>query len=155
MEAAVTAHLATLTLAALLALVAFIDARTMRIPDWLNALLAAAGLIATWALGRDLIAALVGAGAGYAALRAANWLYRRARGRDGLGLGDAKLLAGAGAWLGWAGLPFVLLLGSAAGLAHVGLQRLRGRRLEPAHAIPFGPFLCLGTFLVWLEQTYR
>jgi leader peptidase (prepilin peptidase)/N-methyltransferase len=148
------AHLATFALALLLIAVTIIDVRTFRIPDWLNALVIAAGLGATWALGRDSLAALIGVVAGYAALWASNWLFRRIRGRDGIGLGDAKLLAGAGAWLGWTALPFVVLIGSAAGLAYVGVGRLRGRAFEAGRALPFGPFLSLGIFSVWVAGVY-
>jgi prepilin signal peptidase PulO-like enzyme (type II secretory pathway) len=148
-------HAATLALALLALGVAIVDARTRRIPDLLNAALLAAGLAATWALERDMLAALIGAAAGYAALAGLNWAYRRARGRDGIGLGDAKFLAGAGAWLGWMGLPFVVLIASALGLAWVGLQRLHGRRIERHDAIAFGPLLAAATFMVWLVDVYR
>lgn len=144
--------IATLVLGALLAAATMIDIRTHRIPNLLNAALVASGLGASWALERDLIAALIGAVAGYGALFAVNWAYARARGRDGLGLGDAKLAAGAGAWLGWSGLPFVILLASSAGLIFVAVQRLRGRALEGDDAIAFGPFLSLGVAIVWLAQ---
>jgi leader peptidase (prepilin peptidase)/N-methyltransferase len=145
---------ATLALALLALAVALVDARTRRIPDPLNAALLAAGLAATWALERNVVAALIGIVAGYCALAGLNWAYRRARGRDGIGLGDAKFLAGAGAWLGWMGLPFVVLIASALGLAWVGLQRLRGQDIKSDHAIAFGPLLAAATFLVWLVEIY-
>lgn len=147
-------HIATLVFATLLTLAAAIDIRTLRIPDALNALIVALGLAATWALQRPLSAALIGVAAGYAFLFAANFAYRTARGRDGIGLGDAKLLAGAGAWLGWSGLPFVVLFGSALGLAFVAALRLGGRSLGRQDALAFGPFLCAGAFVVWLAQAY-
>ncbi len=145
----------TVLLAALLSIATFVDIRTMRIPDALNAALVASGLAVTWLLGKPLLAALVGAAVGYLALFLLNWAYRRARGRDGLGLGDAKLLAGAGAWLGWMGLPFVVLIASALGLAWVAGARVAGRRLQAHDALAFGPFICAGTFVVWLVQTFR
>ncbi|MBL8549591.1 MAG: prepilin peptidase [Hyphomonadaceae bacterium] len=147
-------HLATAGLAILLAAVAVADVRTYRIPDWLNALIILSGLAATWLLGRDLIAALIGVAAGYAALWLVNFLFRAVRGKDGLGLGDAKLLAGAGAWLGWHALPFVVLTASILGLAYVGLDRLRGRAFDGARKLPFGPYLCLGVFAMWIVELY-
>jgi leader peptidase (prepilin peptidase)/N-methyltransferase len=147
-------HVATAILAALLALAAAIDMRTMRIPDALNAAIAIAGLSATWWLGKPLAPALAGVVLGYGALFLANQFYRAVRGRDGLGMGDAKLLAGAGAWLGWSGLPFVVLIASALGLCFVAAQRVRGRTLIPGDALAFGPFLSVGALLVWLVQTY-
>jgi leader peptidase (prepilin peptidase)/N-methyltransferase len=147
-------HLATALLLALLALVTFIDLRTMRIPDALNAVLVVAGLGVNLLLERPILDALIGAALGYGAIFALNAFYRAARGRDGMGMGDAKLLAGAGAWLGWMGLPFVALLGAASGILYVAARRIAGRKIEGADAIAFGPFLCLGIFVVWLVQTY-
>lgn len=144
----------TLLLAALLLGAALIDLRTLRIPNALNAAIVATGLMATWVLAKPLWPALIGAAAGYAFLFAVNALYRAARGRDGLGLGDAKLLAGAGAWLGWSGLPFVVLIGSALGLAWVAALRLGGRQLKAQDALAFGPFLCVGIFAVWLVRSF-
>lgn len=145
---------ATGVLAALLAAAAIIDARTLRIPDALNATLVAAGLAATWWLGKPLAAALIGVAAGYGALWLVNRLYRVTRGRDGLGLGDAKLLAGAGAWVGWMGLPFVVLIAAALGIVWVAALRIGGRALKRQDALAFGPFLCVGVMAVWLVQTF-
>lgn len=112
-------------------------------------LLAGLGVIALLDRGR-LPAHLVGAVAGFAVLYGLNALYRRIRGREGLGLGDAKLLAAAGAWLGWEGLPSVLLLAAAAALAGAGLARLAGRSVRASDPVPFGAFLTLGFWCVWL-----
>ena len=149
-----TPHLATAGLAFLLIAVAIIDARTYRIPDWLNAIIVVSGLAVTWLLDREILDALIGVAIGYAALWLVNFLFRAVRGRDGLGLGDAKLLAGAGAWLGWEKLPFVVLAASVLGLAYVGLDRLRGHRFDAARKLPFGPYLCLGIFAMWVGEMY-
>ena len=69
--------------------------------------------------------------------------YRALRGRDGLGLGDAKLLGGIGGWLGWQVLPLVLLLASLGGLLWAALLALSGRQIDGQTALPFGTFLCL------------
>ena len=72
-------------------------------------------------------------------------------GREGLGLGDAKLFAAAGAWVSWEGLPSVLLLAAAGALAwHLGAARWGGRRLE-GRELPFGPYLAAALWLVWLH----
>ncbi len=131
-------------LAGLVTLVAVIDARTYRIPDALNALIVVAGLTANWLLGRDLASAAIGAGVGFASIFVVNSIYRQVRARDGIGMGDAKLMAGAGAWVGWTGLPLVLLGGSALGLAYaIALRRKAGDR------IPFGPFLGVALLITW------
>jgi len=147
-------YAATSVFAGLLLAAAFIDIRTMRIPNALNAVIVLAGLLAAWRLDLSLPDALIGVGAGYGALFVVNWAYRALRGRDGLGLGDAKLLAGAGAWLGWTGLPFVVLIASALGIAYVAALRIRGRQLSAGDALAFGPFLCIGAFVVWVVQRF-
>lgn len=121
------------------------DMRTMRIPDPLNALLIVSGLAANWLLERSLWDAVIGAAAGYCVIVTANLLYRRLRGRDGIGMGDAKMLAGAGAWVGWMFLPFVLL---AASLLGIGYALARG--LKRTTHMPFGPFIGAGLVAVWI-----
>jgi leader peptidase (prepilin peptidase) / N-methyltransferase len=154
METTSPAAVATLVLAAGLAAVAAIDLRTRRIPDWLNAALALAGLAATWALDFSIRGAALGMLAGYAALAGLAFAYRRLRGVDGIGLGDAKLLAAAGAWLGWRLLPYVVLIAAATGLAFVAVQRLRGRTLKAQDALAFGPFLALGVLIAWIVRIW-
>jgi leader peptidase (prepilin peptidase)/N-methyltransferase len=97
---------------------------------------------------------LIGIAAGYVGLLALNFAYRKVRGRDGLGMGDAKFLAAAGAWLGWSGLPFVVLIASATGIVYVAARRIAGRALGGRDALAFGPFLCVGFFVVWVAQNY-
>jgi leader peptidase (prepilin peptidase)/N-methyltransferase len=78
------------------------------------------------------------------------WLYRRLRQREGLGLGDAKFSAAIGAWVGWQGLPTMLLWGSMLGLLFAIALTLRGMRLRLSDRLPFGVFLAAGGWLVWL-----
>ena len=81
--------------------IALIDLRTFRIPDWLSLPLIVAGLARTGLLDPERLPAhVLGAAAGYATLGLLGAAYFRWRGRDGLGLGDAKLFAGLGALLG-------------------------------------------------------
>lgn len=82
----------------ILLLAAWIDAETMRLPDILTLPLVLAGLAVTWrftpwALYNHAAATALG----YLGFRALNETYRAVRHRDGLGVGDAKLLAAAGA----------------------------------------------------------
>ena len=89
---------------ALLALAA-IDLRHLVLPDILCLPLIPAGLAIAWALDPALLPDhALGAILGFAAFVAIAFVYRRLRGREGLGMGDAKLLAAAGAWLGWRAL---------------------------------------------------
>ena len=66
-------------------------------------------------------------------------------------MGDAKLLAGAGAWVSWTGLGSVVLIGAASGLA-VALARVPlGHPPAPGDRVAFGPYLCLGLWITWLH----
>lgn len=134
----------------LLALAAW-DLRCGLLPDRLTLPLLLAGLAATALLqpGR-LEAHLLGATVGFLSLAALRALYRLLRGREGLGLGDAKLLAAGGAWLGWEGLASVVLWACAAAALSLLPGRLAGRRLSRYSALAFGPWLALGIWLVWL-----
>lgn len=87
--------------------------------------------------------AIAGAIAGYAFLWLFNRLWRILRKRDGLGMGDCKLLAAMGAWLGLNGLPLVLAPAAVAG-ALTGLVIIALGRGSLSQEIPFGPFLAAG-----------
>lgn len=123
---------------------AVLDARHFWLPDALTLPLAAIALtVGDWVLPAPFLDRAVGAGLGYGLLFLLAILYRRLRGRDGLGLGDAKLLGAIGAWLGWQLLPLVLLVASLMGLLWALALRLRGDAVDGATRLPFGTFLCL------------
>jgi leader peptidase (prepilin peptidase) / N-methyltransferase len=130
---------------------AWIDAEHMRLPDGLTLPLLLSGLIATFLSQPDrLVAHSSGAIAGYVAFQAIALSYRRLRGREGLGAGDAKLLGVAGAWVGIAALPVTVLLAAGAGLVYAALQHARGATMTRSTELPFGPWLALGLWLVRL-----
>ncbi len=134
-----------------LILLAEIDRRTMLLPDVITYPLIAAGLATTWVLMPERMAAhIIGAIAGFAAFAIIARAYKMLRGRDGLGLGDAKLMAAAGAWLGWLALPGVVVMGAVAALVFAVSARFSGRAIDAGQAIPFGPFLGLGIWISWL-----
>jgi leader peptidase (prepilin peptidase)/N-methyltransferase len=121
------------------------------LPDALTLPLLVLGLVITSFLApTQLIDNALGAAIGYLLVVALRWLYTRWRRREGIGLGDAKLLAAAGAWVGWIGLPSVVLIASLLALAGALILGLRGRRLSGEISIAFGPALCAGLWLVWL-----
>ena len=77
--------------------------------------------------------------------------YRLLRGREGLGLGDVKLMAGIGAAIGWQTLPVVVLLAAVSALIWaVGAARRDRVALSAATALPFGSFLSAGAAVVWV-----
>lgn len=142
---------ATALLGSALIWLSLIDIRTMRLPDAVTLPLIVAGPAVAYALaGASLVWHLGSAAAGFLALYLIAWGYRLLRGRDGLGLGDAKLFAAAGGWLGLEGLPSVMLWGSGAALLVVLLVAIFDRPLAGTARIPFGPFIAIGFWLVWL-----
>lgn len=123
---------------------AILDARHHWLPDALTLPLAFLGLtIGPWVTGVTWPDALIGAAAGYGALLAVALGYRALRGREGLGLGDAKLLGALGAWFGWQALPFILLASSLTALLWVGALALGGAEIGRSTRIAFGTFLCI------------
>lgn len=92
---------------------------------------------------------LLAAGAGLLGFEAVSALAERAIGRPALGLGDAKLAALLGAWLGLSGLGVTVILAVVSGALVGVLGRLTGR-LGRHQAMPFGPFLAAGGAAVWL-----
>jgi leader peptidase (prepilin peptidase)/N-methyltransferase len=129
----------------------WIDLRRWLLPDVLTLPLIVVGIAeAGWLAPSELTDRAVGAVCGYLVLRLVAWVYRMMRGRDGLGQGDAKLLAAAGAWVGASGLPSVLAGAACSALVGAGVLVLCGTRLSRYSALPFGPFLALATWLVWL-----
>lgn len=129
-----------------------IDARHFILPDRLTLPLGAAGLMVTIMVDQSqfadhLAAALIG----FAVLALVDSLYRRLRGRDGLGLGDAKLLAAGGAWVGLGGLTGIILIASFSGLAWALVQGGLRRQFSSRMRIAFGPFLALGIWIIWLH----
>jgi leader peptidase (prepilin peptidase)/N-methyltransferase len=136
---------------ALLAL-AFIDWREFRLPDFLTLPLIPTGLLVNWLIGGTplFISAVIGAAAGAVFILLVRWGYAAIRHREGIGLGDVKLFAAGGAWVGWAGLPSVLLVAALFALASALLGYVGKDRLRADERVPFGTFLCLGIWLVWL-----
>jgi leader peptidase (prepilin peptidase) / N-methyltransferase len=135
----------------LLLALAAADWRTYLLPDALVLMVAAGGFAATALLmPEQLLDHLIGALAGFVVFWAVAALYRRWRGRDGMGLGDAKLLGALGAWVSWEGLPSTVLIAAVAALAAALLRGLLRRRLSASDPLPFGPFLAAGGWIVWL-----
>lgn len=138
---------ATTVLFAILLAISFIDIKTLRIPDKLSLPLIAIGL--ALAIVTSTTAAMdhiLGAVAAFVLFAGVGEAFYRLRGVDGLGLGDAKLFAAAGAWLGWQNLPLVLLLATVGGLS----QAMLWQRQKPQAHLAFGPWIALAMSLVWI-----
>lgn len=132
-----------------------IDLRLRLLPDALTLPLLWAGLAAS-AIFRPFAspeAAILGAVGGYGLLFAVSWAAERYYGRPALGLGDAKLLAALGAWLGWPAPAPVVFLAAVLGAA-AALPGLLTRRLSPGAEIPFGPMLAVAGLVVMARPEY-
>lgn len=92
---------------------------------------------------------LMAAAAALLVLEGLSALAERCLGQPALGLGDAKLAALGGAWLGGVGVAAALALAVMSGAVVGALGRLTGR-LQPRQAFAFGPFIAMGIWLVWL-----
>ena len=92
---------------------------------------------------------LLASAGGLLALEAVSALAERLVGQPALGLGDAKLAAMAGAWLGIAGLGVAIGIAVFSGALFGVIARISGH-LKPREPFPFGPFIALGIWLVWL-----
>ena len=108
------------------------------------------GLLQGKATGTELLLHhLLAAGLGLVGFEAVSALAERLMGRPALGLGDAKLAALLGAWLGLTGLGLAVALAVLSG-AVIGLAGRLSGRLGPGQPFPFGPFLAIGGAAVWL-----
>ncbi len=141
--------------------IAAIDAQRFVIPDVLSLPAIPAGLLASGYLldpSMDQLVSLdhaIGAGLGGALLWLVREAYWRMRGREGLGLGDVKLAAAAGAWTGWQHLSDVILFATtvALGLA-IARAIMRRETLSATSRLAFGVFLAPSIWLVWLLRAY-
>ncbi len=129
---------------------ALTDVLAFLLPDCLTLTLAGAGLVeAALCQPAVLPDRLIGLVVGYSASALLAVVYRRLRAREGLGRGDWKLMAAIGAWVSWQALPAVVMVASATALGGAVLG-LFGRPIALAARVPFGAFLCLGAWAVWL-----
>ncbi len=135
------------------------DAKHFIIPDSICLPLIPAGLIVTGVLSapqiadRAILDHLTAALLAGAALFAVRYGYQKYRGFEGLGLGDVKLAATAGAWTGLGSIGHVLLIACVAAIIFVGLMALRRHTdLKRTTAVPFGTFLAPSIWLVWAIQ---
>lgn len=131
-------------------LAAAIDIASLRLPDLITLPLILAGLaLSILTEVTEPLSSALGAAAGYGLIAGLRSVWLRWKGIEGIGLGDAKFLAGLGAWTGIEGLPPILLIASAIGLAvTLAFAALSRTQLRLAK-IPFGPFLAIGGWATW------
>ena len=146
------ALLAYVPFTAALVVITFLDLDHLWIPDRITYPGIALGLMCAALLPHlTLTSALLGTLAGGVSFYAIAWFYQRFTGQEGLGLGDVKLMAMIGAFLGVGALPWVVLisalLGSVAGLL-AARKSGQGRRTP----VPYGPFLGMAALIYLFGQ---
>ena len=110
------------------------DMKTRTIPDGPVCLLIVTGVILPGEVtSAGVVERALSATGAFLAFWAIGEVYYQRCGVDGLGIGDAKLLAGIAAWIGWRDLPLVVLTASLAGIALIllGAERIAGRPFAP------------------------
>ena len=141
-----------LYLAGSLLLLSFIDIRTFLLLDVLTLPMIAVGLAVAVFGGGDWVQSFVGAGLGYGLFAGLSWAWRRWRGIEALGLGDAKLLSAGGAFCGVSLLPVIVLIGSSSALITMLLLQILSPH-QKTSLVPFGPFLAIGIWSCWCFRT--
>jgi leader peptidase (prepilin peptidase)/N-methyltransferase len=125
------------------------DLETQRLPNVITYPGIVLGLAFSYWVPPGLAAAVTGCIAGASVLWLIRWAWKRVTGVDGMGLGDVKMLAMIGAFLGWRQIGVVLFLSSLSG-AVIGmlLAGLRNKSLQTR--LPFGTFLAVAAFVASL-----
>ncbi|SVA61773.1 uncharacterized protein METZ01_LOCUS114627 [marine metagenome] len=149
-----------LTLAALLLLILsiffiiifFIDLKHFIIPNELTFPLMIIGFIKSFdpnlnqTIFPNYINSLIGGLLGYSIIWLIIFIYKKIRNKEGMGLGDAKLLAVVGFWFGWVSIPFVIFISSAVALILV-IPSILNKSRKMSSEIPFGPYIIIGCIL--------
>jgi len=146
-------------LAVLMIAIAVVDSRSFIIPDELTAAALVLGFLHAAIQGYGVVVEALG----FAALRGAvlalaflslRLLYRRFRGREGIGLGDVKLAGVAGVWLDWPMAAIAVEIAALAALAVYAARLLyTGGSVRATAKLPFGLFFAPGIWLGWLLQS--
>ena len=101
----------------------------------------------------NFIDSLIGGFFGYVIIWLVIFVYKKFRNKEGMGLGDAKLVSVIGFWFGWISIPFVIFFSSAIALIKVIPDLIKNKK-DLSSEIPFGPYLIIGclTFLILNSQ---
>lgn len=142
-------------LAGLLITLAVIDLRTGYLPDPLQIVLALAG-IAVALIGSPVALswplALTGAVLNGAIFWALRWLISRLKGREAMGLGDVKLVAAGGLWVGPFALPYIMAAGGILTLIGAGIAGLATGKPIWRGEMPLGPGLAAGILACFIAS---
>ena len=134
----------------------FIDLENFIIPDSLNFSVMAIALFKNFlpnfntSFIHEINQSIIGGMVGYLSIWLIIYLYKIIKKIDGMGLGDAKLMAGIGLLFGWQSIPFVLFVSSILGLIFV-VPSLIKKEKTMRTEIPFGPFIILACLIYFAQ----
>jgi leader peptidase (prepilin peptidase)/N-methyltransferase len=94
----------------------------------------------------NYINSLLGGIFGYSIIWLIILFYKKIRNKEGMGLGDAKLMAVVGFWFGWISIPFTIFISSVVALVLV-IPSLLKKTKDMSAQIPFGPYIIIGCIL--------
>ena len=137
----------------------FIDLKHFIIPDELSFPLMFIGLLKSFYPNLDqelfpnLINSLIGGILGYVIIWVIIFLYKKIKNKEGMGLGDAKLMAVIGFWFGWVSIPFTIFISSVVALIIV-VPSLINQSKKMSSEIPFGPYIIIGciVYIIFANQ---
>ena len=139
----------------------FIDLKHFIIPNSLTFPLMFIGFIKSFDPNLNLnlfpnyLDSLIGGALGYILIWGLITLYLKIRNKEGMGLGDAKLLSAIGFWFGWISIPFVIFLSSVIALLSVIPSLLKNSK-SMSSQIPFGPYIIIGTLVyLFFENSFK
>ena len=135
----------------------FIDLKHYIIPNVLTFSLMVIGFVKSFdsnlnPIFPNFINSLIGGIFGYLIIWSIIYFYKRVRNKDGMGLGDAKLLSAIGFWFGWISIPFVIFLSSIIALLFV-IPSLMKKSKKLSSQIPFGPYIIIGTLIYLIFES--
>ena len=139
----------------ILIMIFFIDLENFIIPDTLNFSIMGLALLKNFlpnfntSLIHEINQSIIGGIVGYLSIWLIIYLYKNLKKIEGMGLGDAKLMAGIGLLFGWQSIPFVLFVSSILGLFFV-LPSLIKKQKNLRTEIPFGPFIILACLVYFV-----
>jgi len=101
----------------------------------------------------NFLDSLIGGVFGFTIIWLIIFIYKKFRNKEGMGLGDAKLLSAIGFWFGWFSIPFIIFFSSAVALLSVVPDLVKNKK-DLSSQIPFGPYIIIGNiiFLVFFDQ---
>ena len=130
----------------------FIDLKHFIIPNELTFPLMLIGFVKSFepnlnqTIFPNYINSLIGGVFGYLIIWLIIFFYKKVRNKEGMGLGDAKLMAVVGFWFGWASIPFTIFISSFVALFFA-IPSLIKKNKNMTTQIPFGPYIIIGCII--------